>query len=67
MTHNVKRGRFVRKYAEPEHHDHVHVAVDRGVDLDREDPREPVDAVRSPQGGLWVLTRDDGIRTYECE
>ncbi len=84
VTRNVKRGQFVRKYAQDDHHDHVHVAVDPGVDLvavaaelapatdetvgdkeDREDPLEPVDAIPSPQGGVWVLTRDGGIRTYD--
>lgn len=85
VRRNVKRGRFVNKYAQAEHHDHVHVAVDPGVNLvtlvpepapvtddtvadreDREDPREPVDAIPSPQGGAWVLTRDGGVRTYDA-
>lgn len=85
VQRNVKRGRFVSKYARDDHHDHVHVAVDRGVKLenlvpqpapvtddvvadreDREDPREPVDAIPSPQGGAWVLTRDGGVRTYDA-
>lgn len=81
---NVKRGRWVQKYAQALHHDHVHVAVDPGVilsqvgvveapesdevvdDMDgREDMAEPVDAIAAPQGGVWVLTRDGGVRTYD--
>lgn len=81
---NVKRGHWVKKYAQDLHHDHVHVAVEPGVvftkvaptqahaseeiidDMDgREDMTEPVDAVASPQGGVWVLTRDGGVRTYD--
>jgi hypothetical protein len=31
----------------------------------REDMADPVDAVCSPQGGVWVLTRDGGVRTYD--
>lgn len=81
---NVKRGQWVRKYAQDHHHDHVHVAVDPGViltdlisigapesddivvDTDgREDMSEPVDALVAPQGGVWVLTRDGGVRTYD--
>ena len=82
---NVKAGRWVKKYAQDHHHDHIHVAVDSGViltevtapseaprsddlidDMDgREDMTEPVDAIVSPQGGIWVLTRDGGVRTYD--
>lgn len=81
---NVKAGRWVRKFAQDHHHDHVHVAVDLGVilpkvgageatesdeiidDMDgREDMAEPVDGIPSPQGGVWVLTRDGGVRTYD--
>ncbi len=83
VARNVKRGKWVHKYAEEIHHDHVHVAVDPGVilskvaaaaaprsdeaidDMDgREDMTEPVDAVAAPEGGVWVLTRDGGVRTY---
>lgn len=82
--HNVKGGRWVKKYAQDLHHDHVHVAVDPKVilasgttteaplsdevvdDMDgREDMAEPVSAICSPQGGVWVLTRDGGVRTYD--
>jgi hypothetical protein len=84
VTYNIKAGRRVNKYAQAVHHDHVHVAVDPGMDLrllapkaapmstetiadtdGREDMAEPVDAVGSPQGGVWVLTRDGGVRTYD--
>ena len=47
------------------------VAADRPVDPPpddtdgREDMADPVDALVSPQGGVWVLTRDGGIRTYD--
>lgn len=83
---NIKNGRRVGKYAQAIHHNHVHVAVARGVRLDRlvttpkepvgaiapapddqevEDMAEPVDALNSPEGGVWVLTRDGGVRAYK--
>jgi hypothetical protein len=85
VTHNIKTGRRRPKYAQELHHDHVHVAVDPGVDLRLVAPKhapttnekvsdtdgrellvaEPVDAMCSPQGGVWVLTRDGGVRTYD--
>lgn len=35
-------------------------------DIDgREDMAEPVDALAAPDGGVWVLTRDGGIRAYD--
>lgn len=81
---NIKDGRRVGKYAQAIHHNHVHVAVRKGVLLDkktptflpdtiieqapddqeREDMAEPVDAMCAPDGGVWVLTRDGGIRAY---
>jgi hypothetical protein len=30
----------------------------------REDMAEPVDALCAPTGGVWVLTRDGGVRAY---
>lgn len=30
-----------------------------------EDMADPVDALVAPQGGVWVLTRDGGVRTYD--
>lgn len=84
VKRNVKARRWVGKYAEALHHNHVHVAVDQGVILggssrfeapitddivddneEREDMADPVDAIVSPQGGVWVLTRDGGVRTYD--
>lgn len=83
-TRNVNAGRWVRRYAEAHHHNHVHVAVDPDVILgasrsleavitdeivdnneEREDMADPADAIVSPQGGVWVLTRDGGVRTYD--
>ena len=32
----------------------------------REDMAEPVDAVAAPAGGVWVLTRDGGVRAYDA-
>lgn len=86
---NVKRGQWVAPYAMNIHHNHVHVAVDPGVDLrryapderialpvapdsaeiitdtdGREDMAEPVDGMAAPEGGVWVLTRDGGVRAY---
>jgi hypothetical protein len=84
---NIKAGKRVGKYAQTIHHDHVHVAVDKGLvlagvspvvvvhsvagpapaDTDgREDMAEPVDAVAAPGGGVWVLTRDGGVRAYDA-
>ena len=84
VTRNVKARRWVRKYAEDHHYNHVHVAVDAGVILgggsrleapttddivddneEGEEMADPVDAIVSPQGGVWVLTRDGGVRTYD--
>jgi hypothetical protein len=31
----------------------------------REDMADPVDGMCSPQGGVWVLTRDGGVRSYD--
>jgi len=31
----------------------------------REDMADPVDALAAPEGGVWVLTRDGGIRAYD--
>lgn len=86
VTYNIKKGERVAKYAQSVHHDHVHVAVDPGLDLHglakqaapedpkpinptdgREDMADPVDAIVAPQGGVWVLTRDGGVRTYDKE
>lgn len=83
-TRNVKAGRWVQKYAQSLHHNHVHVAVQPNVILgggasheapstddivddteEREDMADPVGAIASPQGGVWVLTRDGGVRTYD--
>lgn len=81
---NIKHGRRVGKYAESIHHDHVHVAVQRGVMLDRmvpgflpdtiieqaprdhegEDMADPTGAMCAPNGGVWVVTRDGGVRAY---
>lgn len=33
----------------------------------REDMAEPVDGLAAPEGGVWVLTRDGGVRTYDEE
>lgn len=38
---NVKAGRWVPKYAQDIHHDHVHVSANRGVLLQWEDTRPP--------------------------
>jgi hypothetical protein len=83
---SIKNGRRVGKYAVASHHDHVHVAVQRGVLLDRMVPTflpdtmieqapdekerneamaDPVDALAAPNGGVWVLTRDGGVRAYK--
>lgn len=84
VTFNIKHGRRVGKYAQSIHHDHVHVAVQRGVLLNRqiatftpdtvveqapedhegEDMAEPMDALCAPGGGVWVLTKDGGVRAY---
>ncbi len=32
----------------------------------REDMAEPVDALCAPPGGVWVLTRDGGVRAYRA-
>lgn len=32
----------------------------------REDMADPVDAVCAPGGGVWVLTRDGGVRAYDA-
>ena len=82
---NIKDGRRVGKYAPGEHHNHVHVAVRRGVMVDRkvptflpdtiieqappdeersEDMADPTSALCAPNGGVWVLTRDGGVRAY---
>src|SRR5262245_21109673 len=81
---NIKNGIRVGKYAQSIHHNHVHVAVQKGVLLDRlvptflpdtiieqapiddrsEDMADPVNALVAPNGGVWVVTRDGGIRAY---
>lgn len=82
---NIKNGKRVGKYAQSIHHNHCHVAVQRGVMLDElapkftaladieqapqdrevmEDMADPVDALAAPNGGVWVLTKDGGIRAY---
>lgn len=81
---NIKNGIRVGKYAQSIHHNHVHVAVQKGVLLDRlipsflpdtiieqapqdhegEDMADPVDAMCAPGGGVWVVTRDGGVRAY---
>lgn len=85
VAFNIKNGQRVAKYAQAIHHNHVHVAVVRGIRLDRlqlefladrdvgpspgsgevEDMAEPVDALAAPGGGVWVLTRDGGVRAYK--
>lgn len=85
VAFNVKNGRRVGKYAQAIHHNHVHVAVQRGVFLDRlvptflpdtvieeapdgdersEDMADPTGAMCAPNGGVWVVTRDGGVRAY---
>lgn len=82
---NIKDGVRVGKYAQSIHHNHVHVAVRKGVLLTRvtpsfmpdatieqgpdghegEEMADPVDALVAPDGvGVWVLTKDGGIRSY---
>jgi hypothetical protein len=85
VAFNIKGGRRVGKYAQAIHHNHVHVAVQRGVFLDRlvptflpdtiieqapaddersEDMADPTGALCAPNGGVWVVTRDGGVRAY---
>lgn len=84
VAFNIKNGRRVGKYAQSIHHNHVHVAVARGVLLDAlwpaeapdeiadapddkersEDMADPVGAMCAPNGGVWVVTRDGGVRAY---
>ena len=85
VAFNIKHGRRVGKYAQAIHHNHVHIAVNRGVFLDRlvptflpdtiieeapadeernEDMADPVGALCAPNGGVWVATRDGGVRAY---
>lgn len=84
VAFNIKGGRRVGKYAQSIHHNHVHVAVQRGVYLDRlvptfipdavieqapddrrdEDMADPTGAMCAPNGGVWVVTRDGGVRAY---
>jgi hypothetical protein len=56
-----------------QHHNHVHVAVPKGVFLappnnalieedDMPQPDTRVDACRAPGGGVWTLTFDGGVR-----
>lgn len=41
-------------------------ASERVADTDgREDMADPVDALVGPDGGVWVLTRDGGVRSYK--
>lgn len=61
------------------HANHVHVAVDKGTflawpkqaaaqtaPLPEENPMaEPLDACPAPNGGVWVLTKDGGVRAYK--
>jgi hypothetical protein len=84
VSYNIKNGKRVRKYAQDIHHNHVHVAVRRGVLLSPhehtpapesnepvneketiEDMAEPIDALCCPDGGVWVLTKDGGVRAYK--
>src|SRR5581483_1670075 len=83
VSYNIKNGKRVPKYSQALHHNHVHVAVRRGVLLDTQDQApapesnehaqeeetdqdmaEPVDAMCSPEGGVWVVTKDGGVRAY---
>ena len=84
VAFNVRNGVRVGKYAQSIHHNHCHVAVQKGVFLDRlvptfmpdttieqapnddrsEPMADPVDAMCAPDGGVWVLTRDGGVRAY---
>lgn len=42
----------------------VHVEAAPADTDGREEMAEPVDALAAPNGGVWVLTRDGGIRAY---
>jgi hypothetical protein len=83
VSYNIKNGRRVPKYCESIHHDHVHVALQKGHRLDpanrrtapesdgrvhdkeeSEDMADPVDGLPAPEGGVWVLTKDGGVRAY---
>jgi len=84
VSYNIKHGKRVPQYSRDLHHNHVHVAVRRGVLLhpqDRapapesneraseeeanQDMAEPMDAMCSPEGGVWVVTKDGGVRAYD--
>jgi hypothetical protein len=70
VSYNIKRGKQVAKYAVADHHDHVHVSVDRGVfiqwpGMQPQVPLEEEDmfifGVASPdptEGGVWLLAGD---------
>jgi len=68
-AYNIKRGKPVLPYATASHHDHVHVAVARGVILPTPQPNMPPpvleDAVpvvvQRSQGGAIVVTSDGGV------
>lgn len=84
VAFNIKNGRRVGKYAQSIHHNHVHVAVPKGVLLDQKVPTflpdtvieqapdddrsepmpDPTGALCAPNGGVWVVTRDGGVRAY---
>lgn len=49
VTTNVKNGRLVPKYASADHHDHVHVSVNKGVLLVPPHPTTPPTSHRAPQ------------------
>lgn len=50
VSYNIKRGRRVPKYAQAAHHNHVHVAVNTGVDLLHRAPKHApqADQVEAP-------------------
>jgi hypothetical protein len=72
VTYNIKNETRVPKYATKDHHDHVHVSVDKGVFL-LWPKKEAVMGLNQPavaiedtptSNGYWIFAEDGGVFTY---